>query len=26
VNFTAALPHTAEEIEAAMAGKFNFKQ
>jgi Xaa-Pro aminopeptidase len=26
VNFTAALPHTAEDIEAAMAGKFNFKQ
>lgn len=26
VNFTAALPHTAEEIEAAMAGKFTTKQ
>ena len=26
VNLTAALPHTAEEVEAAMAGKFNFKQ
>jgi Xaa-Pro aminopeptidase len=26
VNFTASLPHTAEEIEAAMAGKFNLKQ
>jgi Xaa-Pro aminopeptidase len=25
VNFTASLPHTADEIEAAMAGKFNFK-
>src|SRR6516165_6963022 len=26
VNFTAALPHTAEEIEAAMAGKVTAKQ
>ena len=26
VDLTAALPHTAEEIEAAMAGKFPFKQ
>ena len=26
VNLTAALPHTAEEIEAAMAGKFTLKQ
>ena len=26
VDFTAPLPHTAEEIEAAMAGKFPFKQ
>ena len=26
VNLTAALPHTAEEIEAAMAGKFSAKQ
>jgi Xaa-Pro aminopeptidase len=26
VNLTAALPHTAEEVEAAMAGKFATKQ
>ena len=26
VNLTEALPHTAEEIEAAMAGKFTLKQ
>jgi Xaa-Pro aminopeptidase len=26
VNFTAGLPHTAEEIEAAMTGKFASKQ
>src|SRR5271165_3000989 len=26
VNLTAALPHSAEEIEAAMAGKFTAKQ
>ena len=26
VNFTESLPHTAEEIEAAMAGKFKPKQ
>ena len=26
VNLTAALPHTAEDIEAAMAGKFTAKQ
>lgn len=26
VNLTAALPHTAEEIEAAMTGKFSAKQ
>jgi Xaa-Pro aminopeptidase len=26
VNLTAALPHTAEEIEAAMAGRFPPKQ
>jgi Xaa-Pro aminopeptidase len=26
VNLTGALPHTAEEIEAAMAGSFNAKQ
>jgi Xaa-Pro aminopeptidase len=26
VDLTAALPHTAEEIEAAMAGKFTLKQ
>lgn len=26
VNLTAALPHTAEEIEAAMAGRFSPKQ
>lgn len=26
VNLTSALPHTAEEIEAAMAGKFTLKQ